>query len=189
MPWGDVALLVASAFAIAVVFCAVFGAAAFLLWKMLAPKDPRRSDAEADEPGPLLSMALPFSAGDVFESLWIVWLVVIGLLVLLAVWTFIGPWVLHRFPRLSNFLDGLLPLPCQHRDRHGHSLMYRERRALHGHDVPHWVCPKCSTAIPIIGRSIEDLEGIAAVGAPAFQSMRAEPFVDDEPLPATERGR
>jgi hypothetical protein len=111
MPWGDIALLVASAFAIAVVFCGVFGAAAFVLWKMLAPREPRRGEDEADEPGPLMSFALPFTAGDAFDAVWIVWLFVIGLLVVWAVWSYIGPWVLRRAPRLSDVVSRLLPLP------------------------------------------------------------------------------
>ena len=183
MTFTNLAVTVTLAFAVAVVFCAVFGAAFYLLWKMLAPKAPKQTNAEADDAWPLLSLALPFSAGEAFDALGIVWMFVIGLLAVWALWSFIGPSVLRRLPRLAD----LLPLPCQHRDRDGRSVMYRERRDVGDvRDVMHWVCPECGFATVVVERT--DAEHRLVQVAGAVRTPHAQPNSSPAPRLRTVNG-
>ena len=46
-----------------------------------------------------------------------------------------------------------------------HPHLYRERRPLHGVQVPHWVCPACGAAWPVLKRTPKEHRQMAQAGA------------------------
>jgi hypothetical protein len=94
----------------------VVGVASYLILDWLIPE---KGD---DWRGPRALSIAPLAVltpEDALGWLWLYCELLIGLLVLWAVWSYVGPWVLRRFPRTAQLFSALLPLAEDRRRTYG----------------------------------------------------------------------
>lgn len=89
-----------------VAFVFVFAIAALVLDWFL-PEAEQGHRPRALSIAPMFALATP---GDVFEWLWVIWAIVMGLLAVWAIWSYVGPTIVRWFPRMARACSRVLPL-------------------------------------------------------------------------------